>query len=226
MIRRKQTFVLVSLLLIVFSVVFVCCENVQVDPPSNNIPVIDTLAFTDIESSFIQSADTGEMMRVFLLYDFDDNDDTVSCYSDSIVLREVSKDVTPDSTDLVLMHLIYRLHKTVLDPDNLGVGIAASQVGVSRNVIWVMRDDKPGDPYEVYLNPKILQFGNSWLFGMEGCLSVPNKSGYVRRATAILLQYDDLAGEQHIEMIEAYTARIFQHEIDHLNGVMYIDHLD
>jgi peptide deformylase len=118
------------------------------------------------------------------------------------------------------------MYKSMSDPENPGVGIAAPQVGINRRVIWVERQDKPGNPAEVYFNPEIIQFGEQWLYGVEGCLSVPDKSGYVRRARTILLQYDDINGEQKIELIEAYTARIFQHEIDHLNGIMYIDHLD
>ena len=237
MTRRIFLFVFVSILLIVVTFVLSACGKEFISAHPNNSagrcdneidnPIeLDSLAFSQEESDYIISGDTSEMMRVFLLYDFDDNGDTVSTYSDSIVLRSISRNVRPDSTDEVLMHLVYRMYKSMIDPEHPGVGIAAPQVGINRNVIWVERQDKPGNPAEVYFNPEIIQFGEQWLYGVEGCLSVPDKSGYVRRARAILLQYDDINGEQKTELIEAYTARIFQHEIDHLNGVMYIDHLD
>lgn len=235
MIRRSVFLIILLSIIGILTVVMVRCtkeeyyRNDGINPPARNSEAdhdVDTLAFTADEIDFIMSGDTSELMRVFLLYNLDESGDTVSMYEDSLVLRAISRNVTPDSTDEVLQHLVYRMYKSVNDPEHPGVGIAAPQVGVNRNVIWVQRQDKPYSPFEVYFNPEIIQFGSQWLFGMEGCLSVPDRSGYVRRARAILIKYNDWAGNEHVEMVEAYTARIFQHEIDHLNGIIYIDHLD
>ena len=62
---------------------------------------------------------------------------------------------------------------------------------------------------------------------MEGCLSIPNTAAMLHnRAYAIFLEYDNNKGEHKCEMIEAFTAVIFQHEIDHLDGILFTDHLE
>ena len=123
--------------------------------------------------------------------------------------------------------LSQRLLATVQDPVNAGVGIAAPQVGILKNMIVVQRYDKEGFPFETYVNPTIKQYSKKTQFCLEGCLSIPKKMDTTKnRAYAILLEYDKLDGTHEIEMIEAFTAVIFQHEIDHLNGILFIDHLD
>ena len=145
---------------------------------------------------------------------------------DSIVLRTASKKVVANPHDQVLKHFVSRLYKTVTDKMSMGVGIAAPQVGVLKNIIWVQRFDKEGFPFEVYLNPVITHFTKQKQDCMEGCLSIPNRRDKTTtRAYAIVLEYDKMDGTHHTELIEAFTAVIFQHEIDHLNGILYLDHL-
>jgi len=146
---------------------------------------------------------------------------------DSILLRTESIDVIPDPNDKVLQLFAKRLHRTVIDSISMGVGIAAPQVGILRNIICVQRFDKDGFPFETYLNPKILQYSDLKQPCLEGCLSIPERRDTTKnRAYAILLDYDMLNGEHKTEMVEDFTAVIFQHEIDHLNGILYIDHLE
>ena len=176
-----------------------------------------TKSFSSAESKLILEKDSIKAMRVFW----------ITNYSDSLLLRKKSKDVIPNPNDKVLQHFTNRLYKTVTDSMSLGVGIAAPQVGILSNIIWVQRFDKPDFPFEVYLNPKILQYSKKKQPCPEGCLSIPDKRGTTQnRAYAILLDYDKMDGSHVTEMVEDFTAVIFQHEIDHLNGILFIDHLE
>lgn len=122
--------------------------------------------------------------------------------------------------------LCERMLATVNDPDNEGVGIAAPQVGLSRRLVAVQRFDKEGEPFEFFVNPEIVEFSEEREYGSEGCLSVPDMSGDVLRSTSIRLRYNSPVDFSVVEeVVEGFTAVIFQHEIDHLNGVLYIDYL-
>lgn len=115
---------------------------------------------------------------------------------------------------------------TVRDPADEGVGIAASQVGVSRRLIAVQRFDKPGEPFEFYLNPEIVESSAETAPGREGCLSIPGLAGRVVRAQRIVLRYRDERFAEKTETIDGFTAVIFQHETDHLDGILYTDRTD
>jgi peptide deformylase len=168
------------------------------------------------QQKMILSGERDEPMRVF----------KINAYEDSILLRTKSEPVDLNMNDPVLEHFIDRLYATVRDSMSLGVGIAAPQVGILKNIIWVQRFDKEDFPFEVYLNPKIVQYSKLKQDCREGCLSIPNRRDTTRtRAYAILVEYDKLDRSHHKEMIEDFTAVIFQHEIDHLNGILYLDHL-
>lgn len=174
-------------------------------------------SFSSIQEKTILAESADTPMRLFL----------TTNESDSLLLRKKSGPVTADPNDEVLGRVIDRLFATVRDSLSLGVGIAAPQVGISKNIIWVQRFDKEGYPFEVYLNPVIQQYTNKKQPCMEGCLSIPDKQAETQtRAYAILLEYDTREGEHITEMIEDFTAVIFQHEIDHLNGILFIDHLE
>lgn len=139
------------------------------------------------------------------------------------ILKSVSKDINPKAKNLDI--LINRMYLAVTHPTDGGVGIAAPQVGINRNVIWVQRFDKVGEPFEVYINPKIVWKSNLMRKGAEGCLSIPDQRGEVFRYYTIQIQYQDRKGKKHSEIIEGFTAVIFQHEIDHLNGILFTDRL-
>jgi peptide deformylase len=146
--------------------------------------------------------------------------------SDSLQLRKISKAIIKKDIESETMKLFrLRLLATVNDTVNPGVGIAAPQVGVNVKMIYVQRFDKQGEPFEVYYNPVIYEYGDSIKSGREGCLSVPGVMGYVDRSQDIVIEYLDSTGISKNEKISGFTAVIFQHEIDHLNGILYFDRI-
>lgn len=113
-----------------------------------------------------------------------------------------------------------------------GVGIAAPQVYVSKRVIIVA--SKPNIRYPdapelspiVMINPEILSQSEEKLWGEEGCLSVPDQRGQVARAAQIHVRYYSVDGQCSEVTLSGFPARIVQHEIDHLNGILFVDRLD
>lgn len=99
-----------------------------------------------------------------------------------------------------------------------GVGFAANQIGVLQKVL--VYDDGTGP--KVLINPKIIRASGEQV-GIEGCLSVPGLQGEVRRANEVEVKGLDENGKPVKIKAEGLTARIIQHELDHLNGVLFID---
>lgn len=170
--------------------------------------------FTDAERTLTNSGSKQSLMRVLQVTDA----------SDLKVLKAPSTDVNLKDESLPL--LIDRMLVTVNDPASPGVGIAAPQIGINRNIIWVQRFDKLGEPFEVYLNPKITWRSALLRKGTEGCLSIPDLSGEVLRNYTIRITYYDRNGKFRDEMVEGFTAVIFQHETDHLMGILFTDRLE
>lgn len=174
-------------------------------------------AFSLEEIDMIMSGEANEPMRVF----------KINNEQDSILLRTKSEAINVDPNDPVLKRFVDRLYSTVRDSMSLGAGIAAPQVGILKNIIWVQRFDKEDLPFEVYLNPKITKYSKMKQDCLEGCLSIPNKRDTTKtRAYAILFEYDRMDNTHATEMVEAFTAVIVQHEVDHLNGILFLDHLE
>ncbi len=142
---------------------------------------------------------------------------------DSLKLRRMAQQL--DVKEPKLQEFIDLLLHTVQDPDNEGVGIAAPQVGVNKQLFLIQRFDKEGDPFEAILNPVILWTSNLIQAGREGCLSIPDTMGIVNRHYSIRVQYQTPAGTWNTEIIEGFTAVIFQHEYDHLTGKLFLDRL-
>lgn len=204
-----------ALLTILISFLIMSCSRkattslIQIEEASK-----PTVQFDDFQRNLLLSGTSDVPMRLYL----------TTNKKDSLLLREKSKEVTPNPNDPLLNACIDRLLTTVQDSLSLGVGIAAPQVGISKRIIWVQRFDKEGFPFEVYLNPVIKQYTDKKQNCMEGCLSIPDKRAETKvRAYAILIEYDTREGEHIIEMVEDFTAVIFQHEIDHLNGILFTD---
>lgn len=113
-----------------------------------------------------------------------------------------------------------------------GVGIAAPQVYVSKRVIIVASranlryPDAPDMPAVVMVNPEILEKSDNTILGEEGCLSVPDERGMVARAEMVKVRYFTLEGEPIETVFHGFPARIVQHEIDHLDGVLFVERLD
>ncbi len=144
---------------------------------------------------------------------------------DSVSLYKPSDKFVVDSTDKKLKRLVDLMYQTCNDPSNPGVGIAAPQVGINKRIIWVQRFDKENEPFEVYFNTEIINFSSLKSEGWEGCLSVPGYRGLVKRSDTILLKYDTFEKNNNIDTLTGFTAIIFQHEIDHLEGILYIDRI-
>jgi peptide deformylase len=115
--------------------------------------------------------------------------------------------------------------------DAPGVGLAAPQIGLSERLIVVEYYEKPEDeekedaPKKVWavLNPEITKASEEMLMGVEGCLSIPNLVGEVERHAAIQVRGLNRHGKPMKFKAEGWLARIFQHEIDHLNGILFTD---
>jgi len=173
--------------------------------------------FSKEEQKLILSGAASDPMRVLL----------ITNPKDSTILRTKSDAFVVNPTDNTLQHFTDRLYATVRDSASRGVGIAAPQVGILKKIIWVQRFDKETFPFEVYYNPEITKYTELKQDVLEGCLSIPNVRDTTHyRSYAVLLEYDNPRGEHICEMIEAFTAVIFQHEIDHLDGILFTDHLE
>lgn len=118
--------------------------------------------------------------------------------------------------------LVNRMKLALLSTGS-GVGIAAPQVGINRNIVWVQRFDLPQKPLQYFLNPVIIWKSETLNLGPEGDLSIADFRDQFYRSKVIQLEYEDLHGKKHIEIIEGFTAVIAQHEIDHLFGILISD---
>lgn len=157
----------------------------------------------------------------------------IRAYGDP-VLKKVAQDIEPGHPGLE--QLIADMFETMYAAN--GVGLAAPQVGHSIRLFIVdaspFATDDDGEPTEeahlkdfkkVFINPYIVEEeGEEWPFE-EGCLSIPGIREEVKRQARIVLQYQDERFEEHEEAFEGFAARVIQHEHDHLDGILFTDHL-
>lgn len=145
------------------------------------------------------------------------------------VLRQIStpvEEVTPE-----LRTLIDDMFATMYAAP--GIGLAAIQVGVPKRLLVIdlqepADGDEEGEPVKdprVFINPEILESSGTTVPYNEGCLSVPDQYAEVMRPDRIRARWLDREGKPHEEWIDGLLAVCLQHEIDHLNGVLFIDHL-
>lgn len=130
-------------------------------------------------------------------------------------LRKVAEEV-PYMTD-ELIDLLDNMYETMLAHD--GIGIAAPQVG--RNLRIAVVEIEEGDRFDL-INPEIIEKKGETI-DVEGCLSIPETFGTVKRADEITIRYYDREGDQMEVTAYGYLARCFQHEIDHLDGKLFIE---
>jgi peptide deformylase len=142
------------------------------------------------------------------------------------VLRRKAKPVTKFGDDLQV--LIEDMIDTMRDAP--GVGLAAPQVSVSEQLIVVEYGDDEDEtvPKKLYVmaNPVITRMSSELEIGVEGCLSIPGIVGEVERSTAVTIKGMNRHGQPMTVKAAGWLARIFQHEIDHLNGVLFTDRAD
>ena len=137
------------------------------------------------------------------------------------VLRKKAEPVTEFGPELE--ELAINMAETMYDAP--GVGLAAPQVGISKQLLVydAAPEEERGSP-TVLINPRIIESEGEEA-GEEGCLSVREFCAPVKRATRIVVEAVDLKGEPLTIEVEDWPARVIQHEIDHLNGILFIDHL-
>ncbi|HEY3333466.1 MAG TPA: peptide deformylase [Capsulimonadaceae bacterium] len=141
-------------------------------------------------------------------------DDPIVKYGDP-VLRQVAKTVTTVPED---MPEFVDAMERIMNEAN-GVGLAAPQLGLSIRVIVY----DVGDGMRAIVNPKILKMSGEQMDPPEGCLSMPGLQGVVKRAEFVVVKGLDENGKPVRIRGEGYTARVIQHEVDHLDGILFID---
>jgi peptide deformylase len=142
-------------------------------------------------------------------------------------LRVISQAV--EAVDDDLRTLIADMFETMYAAP--GIGLAAVQVGVPKRVLVIdlqEEEDPEGKPVRdprVFINPEIVDPAEDWSVYNEGCLSVPEQYAEVERPESCRARWMDLDGNQHDERIDGMLATCLQHEMDHLEGILFIDHL-
>jgi len=133
------------------------------------------------------------------------------------VLREIAKPVPAVTSNI--RKLIRDMADTMYDAN--GVGLAAPQIGISKRVIVLDPHDEETGLISL-VNPEIIRAEGEQI-GPEGCLSIPGLNGDVSRKQSITVKGLDEEGNEVVIEAENFVARIFQHEIDHLNGILFTD---
>lgn len=138
------------------------------------------------------------------------------------LLRQQSKPI--EQVDAEITRLADDMLETMYDAP--GIGLAAIQIGVPRRmlVIDISREDEDRKPI-VFINPEILTVSDDVSTYEEGCLSIPDYYAEVERPAALTLAYIDREGKKQTLEADGLLATCLQHEIDHLNGVLFIDHI-
>ena len=142
-------------------------------------------------------------------------------------LRQISSPV--DKVDDEVRALVADMFETMYAAP--GIGLAAVQVGVARRILVIdlqEPEEEGGEPVRdprVFINPEIVEHSDHEVPYTEGCLSVPDQYAEVDRPDRIRARWLDLDGKVREEEIEGLLATCLQHEMDHLNGVLFIDHL-
>jgi peptide deformylase len=127
------------------------------------------------------------------------------------VLKKKSKRV--DKIDDSIRNICALMITTMISKN--AVGLAANQVGILKRIIIVSDQDSP----KVMINPEIIEFSNETCNFEEGCLSIPNELIEIERSKIIKVKYRNLKGNPCYEKYDGLTARIIQHEVDHLDGI-------
>lgn len=146
--------------------------------------------------------------------------------NDAAILRQPARKVKRFGPELE--RLANDMIETMRDAG--GVGLAAPQVGVPLRLFVASLPPEEDDPNagRVYIlvNPKLVKASITEVQGEEGCLSIPGIYGDVWRAEEIVVKAQDLRGQEQRFRVKGYLARIFQHEMDHLDGILFIDRVE
>ena len=136
------------------------------------------------------------------------------------LLKEISKEVTDFSKEL--KSLTDDMFKTMYE--NSGIGLASPQVGILKRIVVIdLQEDDKKVPL-IFINPQIIEACGSTTFE-EGCLSVPGYHEVVKRKKDITVKFQDLEGKEQVINATGLLAICLQHEIDHLNGILFVDQI-
>jgi peptide deformylase len=137
-------------------------------------------------------------------------------------LRKVSEPVK--KIDAGIRKLVDDMLETMYDAP--GIGLAAIQIGTSKRVVTMdlAKKEEPKNP-RVFINPEIVWSSDEKAVYEEGCLSIPEMYSDVERPAQVKVKYLDLEGELHEIEANGLLSTCLQHEVDHLNGILFIDHL-
>ena len=141
---------------------------------------------------------------------------TIRTYGDP-VLKQRARDV--ENVDGAVARLVDDMIATMYEAP--GVGLAAPQIGVQKRIFVYDVGEGP----EVIMNPRITESSGEWVYE-EGCLSVPGLHWEIIRPKEVLLEGYDLDGNEVSFEADEFLARVFQHEVDHLDGILLIERLD
>lgn len=142
----------------------------------------------------------------------------ICSFPDDSVLRQKAKRVS--SIDGSIQRIINDMVETMQEAN--GVGLAAPQVGVSLRVVVLQM---PGEEPMAIINPEIVKRGGEQEV-TEGCLSIPGHSGQIKRSAWVIVKGQDGMGKAIRIRATGLMAEALEHEIDHLNGILYIDHIE
>lgn len=135
------------------------------------------------------------------------------------ILRKKSEPI--DGIDKKILKLIKEMG--IAMKKKKGVGLAAPQVGINKRLILVTLDNKIVVPM---INPKITSHSDMTELGEEGCLSLPGQWGDIKRYCEITVEYLNEKSNKKILKLDSFNSRVVQHEIDHLDGILFTDYLD
>lgn len=136
------------------------------------------------------------------------------------ILRTKTKPVKKVTPELVkITKEMIKLTKSFQDPE--GVGLSANQIGRTESFFIA----KIGKEFSACFNPKVLSTSKTTKSFFEGCFSVPNYYGDVIRPAAIKVSYEDENGNIIKKSLKGFVALVFQHELDHLNGILFVDRI-
>lgn len=145
---------------------------------------------------------------------------------DNEYLRQISKPVTTEELNSkviqdLINNMIYTAEKTEIKKGWITAGLAAIQVGVPLQII--VSRDVTSEEFTVYINPKLRLMGGAMDVNLEACLSVPDIEGEVVRHKRVKVSYLDREGNKIKRELKGFSARILQHEYDHLQGILFTD---
>lgn len=134
------------------------------------------------------------------------------------------KSIEVESFDTDLQKIVKNMYDTLHASGN-GIGLAAPQVGIKKRIVVIdLKQEGKSDPI-TFVNPKILKLSEEKFINEEGCLSVPEYYAEVERSKEVELEWFDENGKKKVKKVKGLLSICIQHEIDHLNGTLFIDHL-